>query len=312
MPETPPAPRPIAWLRNKFLAGLALVIPLLVTYWILRFIYDFLHDQSTPLLTALAGIYNQTVSEKFQIDTEGPGFARFTSFVGFLLPILVVLGLGVLGTNVIGARLVAGMDQLLLRIPILSFIYKSLKQVIDAFKGLGGAKGFKRVVYVDYPAPGMRMIGFATGHYFDKLTNKAVTCVFLPTAPSPMTGFVIVVDSEKVTDAPLTMEEAMKLIFSGGLVGPEHTTATTSAPQPPVPASTKKKPAAPQPQPAEFVGLPTADDQPELFHGEEPGPKPETETFPSIAENKLEPVGTAAGTESEKSAARSWMRLWKK
>src|SRR5258708_5992868 len=135
MPDSPPAPRPIAWLRNKFLAGLALVIPLLVTYWILKFIYDFLHDQSSPLLTGTARLYNQTVSESFRIDTDGPGFANFTSFVGFLLPVLFVLGLGVLGTNVIGARLVAAVDQLLLRIPILSFIYKSLKQVIDAFKG---------------------------------------------------------------------------------------------------------------------------------------------------------------------------------
>lgn len=310
MSESPPAPRPIAWLRNKFLAGLALVIPLLVTYWILRFIYDFLHDQSTPLLTGLAGIYNQTVTEKLRIDTEGPGFARFTSFVGFLLPILVVLGLGVLGTNVIGARLVGFMDQLLLRIPILSFIYKSLKQVIDAFKGLGGAKGFKRVVYIDYPSPGMRMLGFATGQYFDKLTNKAVTCVFLPTAPSPMTGFVIVVDSEKVTDAPLTMEEAMKLIFSGGLVGPDSATVTTSDPQPPAIASTKKKPSTPQPAPAEFVGLPTADDQPELFH-EAAEPKPETFPDPEETESKLEPAGSSSGSEKS-SSARSWMRLWKK
>lgn len=296
MPDSPPAPRPIAWLRNKFLAGLALVIPLLVTYWILRFIYDFLHDQSTPLLTALAGLYNRTVSENLRIDIEGPGFARFTSFVGFLLPILVVLGLGVLGTNVIGARLVAAVDQLLMRIPLLSFIYKSLKQVIDAFKNLGGAKGFKRVVYVDYPAPGMRMIGFATGHYFDKLSNKAVTCVFLPTAPSPMTGFVIVVDSEKVTDAPLTMEEAMKLIFSGGLVGPESPAGVTSAPQPPVP---RKKPVTTGP--AEFVGLPTADDQPELF-----SKTARPEDFPPAEESKLEVV--SAG----KSGGRSWMRLWKK
>jgi uncharacterized membrane protein len=296
-----PAPRPIAWLRNKFLAGLALVIPLLVTYWILKFIYDFLHDQSWPLLNGVAGVYNQTVGENLQIDVNGPGFARFTSFVGFLLPVLVVLGLGVLGTNVMGARLVGFMDQLLLRIPILSFIYKSLKQVIDAVKGLGGAKGFKRVVYIDYPSPGMRMIGFATGQYFDKLVNKAVTCVFLPTAPSPMTGFVIVVDSEKVTDAPLSMEEAMKLIFSGGLVGPENPPQVTSAPQPVMP---KKKPAAPQPegepQPAEFVGLPTADDQPEFTR---PDDEP---AFPT------EVVGGEEGLESAGKTSRSWTRLWLK
>jgi uncharacterized membrane protein len=301
MSESVPAPRPIAWLRNKFLAGLALVIPLMVTYWILKFIYDFLHDQGSPLLNRIADIYNQTVGENLQIDTNGPGFTRLTGFVGFLLPVLVVLGLGVLGTNVIGARLVGAVDQLLLRIPLLSFIYKSLKQVIDAVKGLGGSK-FKRVVYIDYPSPGMRMLGFATGQYFDKLTNKAVTCIFLPTAPSPMTGFVIVVDSEKVTDAPLSMEEAMKLIFSGGLVGPENPPHMTSAPVPPAP---KKKPVAPQPepQPAEFVGLPTADDHPELEFKRPVDPVP----FPKAEKEneKLEAVAAA-----DKASGRSWTRLW--
>jgi len=304
MSETAPAPRPIAWLRNKFLAGLALVIPLFVTYWILSFVYSFLHDQSVPLLDNLARVYNSMVGEKFRVDLEGPGFQSFVSFGGFLIPILVVFGLGVLGTNVIGARMVAAFEQLLLRIPLLSFIYKSLKQVIDAVKGLGGSK-FKRVVYIDYPSPGMRMLGFATGHYFDKLTNKAVTCVFLPTAPSPMTGFVIVVDSEKVTDAPLTMEEAMKLIFSGGLVGPESAPGS-SAPVPPAP---KKKPAVapqPEPQPTEFVGLPTADDQPELElkRPEDPVPFPTAAPAESV---KLEPVVAIA---ADKVAGRSWTRLW--
>jgi uncharacterized membrane protein len=75
--------------------------------------------------------------------------------------VLAILGLGFMATNVIGVHFVTAVDKLLLRIPLVAVIYRPLKQVIDAFRGLGGAKqSFKRVVYIDYPVPGMRMIGF--------------------------------------------------------------------------------------------------------------------------------------------------------
>lgn len=260
---------PFVWLRNKFLAGLAVVIPLVVTFWILTFIYDFLHDVSKPLLENGVAVYNQATGEGMRINIEGRAFANFATFIGFLVPILVVVALGAVATNVIGARVVSAMDRLVLRIPMISFIYKSLKQVIDAFKGFGGKKSFKRVVYVEYPSPGMRLIGFVTGQFFDTKLNRGMTCVFLPAAPSPMTGLVIVADDSKVVDAPLTMEEAMKMIFSGGLIGPDpqpEAALMARLAVPPVAAS----PAAV----SDFVHLPKADDHPD-WEGEGSGAKPQ-------------------------------------
>jgi uncharacterized membrane protein len=247
---------PLSWLRNKFLAGLALVIPMMVTIWILKIIHDFLHDLSTPLLLPMVRWFYPDMA------ADDPAFEDFTSFVGFLLPILVVLALGVLATNVIGARMVVAIDQLMLRVPIISFIYKSLKQVIEAFRGFGGSRNFKRVVYVEYPSPGMRLIGFVTGQYPDPKTGSNMSCVFLPGALSPMTGLLIVTETARLVDAPLSIEEAMKMIFSGGLIGP-------GAEKKEKPFRSKKAAPVLPVSSADYAHLPKADveDQPETGSG---------------------------------------------
>lgn len=211
---------PMVWLRNKFLAGLALAAPLAVTIWILTVIYNLLHGISEPLLNWVVAATNEIAGE-IVIDVKDPAFEAVTRGVAVLVPVGALIALGVAATNVLGVRVVEAMDQLLLRIPFLSFIYRSLKQVIEAFKGLGATQNFKRVVYIEYPVPGMRMLAFVTGQFVDSRDGRSMTTVFMPTAPNPMSGLLLVVDAEKVSDAPISIEEAMKMIFSAGLVNPE-------------------------------------------------------------------------------------------
>lgn len=211
--------KPFVWLRNKLLAGMALALPLVVTYWILESVYNLLKGWSEPILEFAAGIVNQFAGTSL-IDFESEGFHQITRFVGVLIPLLVFVFLGVMATNVIGVRVVTAMDRLVLSLPVVSFIYKSLKQVIDAFKGFGTKQNFQRVVYVDYPVGGMKMLGFVTGQYLDVSNDQIMTAVFVPGALSPMTGLLLVVEADKVTDAPMSIEDAMKLVFSGGLVVP--------------------------------------------------------------------------------------------
>ncbi len=214
--------KPFVWLRNKLLAGIALALPLVITAWILWSVYSLLKGLSGFALVHLAWWVNDFTGQ-MMIDIESEGYKRFVSFVGFLIPLLAFVFLGVMATNVIGRRVVTAFDELLLRVPVVSFLYKSLKQVIDAFKGLGGKQNFKRAVYVDYPAAGARMLGFATGQFYDTVAEKTMVSVFIPGALSPMTGLLLVIDEDKVTDAPISIEDAMKLIFSGGLVVPSRT-----------------------------------------------------------------------------------------
>ncbi len=258
---TPEAPAPKGWgvwLRNKFLAGLALALPLIITFWILSFVYDLLHAWSKPVLGQAVNLVNEFSDEPI-LNIEDPKLESLTNFIGFLFSVLAILGLGFMATNVIGVHIVTAVDKLLLRVPLVAVIYRPLKQVIDAFRSLGGTKqNFKRVVYIDYPVPGMRMIGFATGQYCDPQTGKAMTCVLLPTAPSPMTGILLVVDSEKITDAPITIEEAMKMIISGGLVSPLNAVAPLNQ-KPPLTTLPEQLP-VPEPEFDLPAGLPRAED----------------------------------------------------
>lgn len=255
-PQEAPLPKGWGvWIRNKFLAGLALALPLIITIWILYSVYVLMHGWSKPVLAQIVAIINE-LSDQPVIDINDPKLESLMNFICFLFSLLMIIGLGFMATNVIGGHIVTAVDKLLMRVPLVAIIYKPLKQVIDAFRSLGGTKqNFKRVVFVDYPVGGMRMIGFATGQYCDPQSGKAQTCVLLPTAPSPMTGILIVVDSDKVSDAPITIEEAMKMIISGGLVVPADTVPPLNQrPPPPLPES------LPLPEPELPAGLPRAED----------------------------------------------------
>jgi len=262
---------PFVWLRNKFFAGLAIALPLLITFWIVNTGYHLLHGWSVPTLDFIARLLNDIAGSTI-IDPASDTFKHVVTFVGFLIPVLAFVALGVMATNVLGVRVVTAMDRLLLNVPIVSFIYKTLKQVIDGFKGLGGKQNFKRVVYVDYPSGDMKMLGFVTGQFLDPQQNKILAAVFIPGALSPMTGLLLVVPIEQVTDAPLTVEDAMKLIFSGGLVVPTRLAAPAArpdinpAPLPPVIEEAELE----QPLP---LGLPRAEDfdsgDPDIMSGSE-------------------------------------------
>ena len=249
------------WLRNKFFAGLAIALPLLITFWIVNTGYHLLHGWSVPALDFIARLINDIAGQTV-VDPASDTFKHIVTFVGFLIPVLAFVSLGVMATNVLGVRVVAAMDRLLLNVPIVSFIYKTLKQVIDGFKGLGGKQNFKRVVYVDYPSGDMKMLGFVTGQYLDPQQNKILAAVFIPGALSPMTGLLLVVPIEQVTDAPLTVEDAMKLIFSGGLVVPSRLAAPAAKPDidpAPLPIVTEEAGIIEE-EPPLPLGLPRAED----------------------------------------------------
>ena len=194
-------------LRNYFLAGLAFAVPLVATGWVLVLVYQAVEKASSPLVDILL--------------PESMSPPRIVVGVtGFLVILFIILGLGFMARNVIGKRVLAAIDAFFVGIPVIAFIYRGLRQGIDAFRSCGAAKRFQRVAYVEYPAVGSRLIGFVTGHYTDPELGKGVTTVFVPTSPNPMTGFVIVVEDSRVLESSLSLEEATKLVFSAGLISP--------------------------------------------------------------------------------------------
>lgn len=142
------------------------------------------------------------------------------SATGFLIILGIILGLGFMARNVIGKRVLEGVDAFFLGIPVIAFVYRGLKQAIESFQMNGPKRRFQRVVYVKHPVPGSRLVGFVTGDYYDSQIEKGVTSVSVPTSPNLLTGFVIIVENEHVIESKLSLEEATKLVFSAGLISP--------------------------------------------------------------------------------------------
>ncbi len=205
------------------LTGLAAVAPILGTIWLLILIYKILLKVGEVIIDKLMILLNGIRWRAY----DGVGeFHEWTfdfmgsNFVRFLIPVFLLLLAGSAVANRPGRKMLYWMNGAMQRIPYLGFIYSALKQFVDAVKNLGGDRKFKSVAYVEYPSPGCRMIGFVTGNYHDAQTGKDVTTVFIPTSPNPMTGFIIVIDDEKVQNSDMTLEEASKMILSAGLVAP--------------------------------------------------------------------------------------------
>ncbi len=205
-----------------FLAGMATVIPILATGWIIVMVFKLLHriglDIINSILKSLNAVRGVDQSSDDAWTIEGfPG----DDFLWLLIPLALLFLVGLAVTNRPGKRIVGWIDGVMTRVPFFGFIYSSIKQFVDAVRKLGGPKKFKGVAYVEYPSPGCRMIGFITGHFRDPQTQKDTTSVFIPTSPNPMTGFVVLIDDDKVFDSDMTLEEAGKMVLSAGLVAPE-------------------------------------------------------------------------------------------
>jgi uncharacterized membrane protein len=188
--------------RELFLVGLAVVLPLLVTYLLLRFLFETLDGLLNPVFRVVLG-------------RRIPG-------LGLLVAVAMIFVVGILTTNIVGRKLVTMTEGLLLRIPLVKNVYLASKQLFDAFT-LPGKETFRQVVLLEYPRRGVYALGFITarqaGGFDDAIGEKTVN-VFLPTAPNPTSGFFLVIPERSVIPLPISVEEALKLIVSGGLIVP--------------------------------------------------------------------------------------------
>lgn len=186
---------------NKALTGVVVAIPLLATLWVVQLAYNSINSISAPFLAHL-GVH--------------------LPLLPFFVTLAVFVVLGFMASNVLGRRMLEKAEAGLLRVPVVATVYAAVKQVIDSFKSFHNMANFKRVVYLDYPATGARLIGFVTGQYYDSKLGEEMTTVIIPTAPNPMTGLVVVVPAHQLTESSLTLEEAMKMVVSAGLVAPKR------------------------------------------------------------------------------------------
>jgi uncharacterized membrane protein len=203
-------------IKNDLIAGLLVVIPLATTLWltvaVARWSIDILtripkqlnpSDGLTPLMTDLINIT-----------------------VGLTVPLVGILLIGLMARNIAGKWLLDFGERSLQAIPLAGSVYKTLKQILETLLKDSKTK-FRRVVMVEYPRKGVWTIGFVTGIVSNQIQchlSEKTLSVFIPTTPNPTSGWYAIVPEEDVIDLDLSIEDAFKVLISGGIVSPNNPT----------------------------------------------------------------------------------------
>ena len=187
--------------KRYIIRGIIAIIPLGLTYVVLRFLYLAIDKRIMGVIDNFIG---------FSI----PG-------LGLILLLLILYILGVLASNIVGRQILVLIERITNRIPLIRTTYQVGKQ-ISVTLSLPEKQVFKRAVFVDFLKPGIWTVGFVTGEVIDtKNNNEKLLKVFVPTPPNPTTGTMVIVRESETRDPGWTIEEAMKSVISGGIIGPE-------------------------------------------------------------------------------------------
>ena len=210
---TPPAaaktPSPMSRIRNYFLTGLIVAGPIAITAWLIWWFVAWVDNLVRPLIPSA---YHPDAYLPFNI----PGIGLILAFTALTL-------LGFLTANFVGRRMVTFGESILNRMPIVRPIYRTAKQIFQTLFSNSGSS-FRRVGLVEFPSPGMWSLVFLTQAPSDsisaRLPDTEHVSAFMPCTPNPTTGFFFYVPSKDVISLDITVEQAMQLIISAGVIQP--------------------------------------------------------------------------------------------
>ncbi len=204
-------------MRKYFITGLLVLVPLVITLWVLNLIIGTL-DQSLLLLPP-------QWRPELLLGFNLPG-------VGTILTLVIIFITGVVTRNFVGNRLLMLWELLLKRIPVVNSIYSSVKQVSDTlFSSSGNA--FRKALLVQYPREGVWTIAFQTGVPGGDVKNHLsgdYVSVYVPTTPNPTSGFFLMLKKDDTIELNMSVDEALKYIVSLGVVAPPAPSASSGKP----------------------------------------------------------------------------------
>ena len=195
-------------IRNVFITGLLITLPVAITFFILKFLFLNL-DALSPVFTKLLITVGAPIPEGYRIP-----------FLGFAMTFLIILLAGMLTTNIFGKKLLYLGEAIVAKIPFVRSIYRGTKQVVVSFAN-ADTDSFKKVVLIEFPRKGLHAIGFVTGETRDEVqehTADQVINVFVPTTPNPTSGFLIFAPKDEVQEIAMSIEDGIKYVVSGGIV----------------------------------------------------------------------------------------------
>ncbi len=225
-----------ALLRARILAGLIVVLPIWVSWLLVRAVFGLMRDSSAWVVhlfvssqrlesLALARI-EETVPAAWRAWTGLPDveLARQTviwsiAIFSVFLTVFLLYTIGLLTANIVGRRLIETMENLLDRVPLVKTVYRSIKQILTAFS-TDATQSFQRVALIKFPSEHSRAPAFVTNIFKDAVTGEDMCAVFYPTTPNPTTGYMLVVRRSDLIEVNWSIEEAFQAIISCGMLTP--------------------------------------------------------------------------------------------
>lgn len=202
--------------QRYFLAGILTAIPILVTLAVFQFFLSQLSNFGRPTVRVIAKSVGEYSPELGRWLLEVPWLQ---STIATLLTIAAIYLLGWAVSLIVGRRILALLEGLLARIPLVTKVYGSTKQLIQAFQRKPEG-GLQRVVLIEFPHKEMKAVGFVTQTFVDTTQGIELAAVYVPTTPNPTSGYLEIVPSDRLVSLDWTMDEAMTFIISGGTVSP--------------------------------------------------------------------------------------------
>lgn len=225
-----PQPQPSAFtiLRNRVITGLFVVIPIFITIYVAWIIYSMLTEWAVFICS------ETEVFEKVPI----PDFwqAQIIRLISLITIICLLAVVGQLAKMAFGKKIISIAQATLLKVPLVNFIYSTIKQIGDALWSSSGGM-FRQVVLFEYPCKGTYAVGFLTNENneesfeINKRLKTHLVSVFMPTTPNPTSGFLFFIPRENCIMLDMSVSDAMKLIVSVGAVTPNSTPVPNPAPQ---------------------------------------------------------------------------------
>lgn len=201
--------------QRYLLTGLLTMFPLWLTWIVFEFVLRQLSRIGAPVVDAM-GAALSAISPTL-------GSALDLEWLRFLLAVILTIaslyGLGWTANRVVGLRLLASIDALIERIPLVQTIYGGTKKLLTVLQKK--PEGSQRVVLIEFPRPGMKAIGLVTRTLRDSNTGQELAAVYVPTTPNPTGGYLEIVPMDQLVPTDWTVDQAMAFILSGGAVAPD-------------------------------------------------------------------------------------------
>jgi uncharacterized membrane protein len=206
-------------LKNDLIAGLLVAIPLATTIWLSINVANW----AVNFLTSIPKQINP-------FDGLDPLLVNILNLLfGFTVPLMAILLIGLMARNIAGKWFLDLSERLLQAIPLAGSVYKTLKQLLETLLKDSGNR-FRRVVLIEYPRRGIWALAFVTGSIDSEIQaqmSDRMLNLFIPTTPNPTTGWYAVVPEQDVVDLNMSIEDAFKVVISGGIVNPGNVAAMT-------------------------------------------------------------------------------------